>query len=118
MIHRISTTNQTTDETNDEQLASRLKALAHPARLRILRLLAERDRCVCGELVDELPQAQATVSQHLKVLREAGFVVGEIEGPSTCYCLAPEAWAMLREAGAAMAELTEVRSVEPMEVVR
>ncbi len=112
------TMNGITDEANDERLAGRLKAVAHPARLRILRLLAERVRCVCGELVSELPLAQATVSQHLKVLREAGLVVGEIEGPSTCYCLAPEASAMLQEAGVAMAGLADGRIVEPMEVLR
>lgn len=71
----------------DERLAALAKALAHPARLAILRELAARGACVCGEIVDVLPLAQATVSQHLKVLREAGLVRGETQGPRSCYCL-------------------------------
>jgi ArsR family transcriptional regulator len=70
----------------DGELALLAKALGHPARVRILRLLLSREACYCGEIVDELPLAQATVSQHLKMLREAGLVVGEIEGLRTCYC--------------------------------
>jgi ArsR family transcriptional regulator len=70
-------------------LARRLKALAHPARLAIVQLLAERDECVCGEIVDDLPLAQSTVSQHLKALKDAGLVQGTVEGRSTCYCLDP-----------------------------
>jgi ArsR family transcriptional regulator len=69
----------------DEQLALLAKALGHPARVRILRLLLARDVCYCGQIVDELPLAQATVSQHLKVLKQAGLIVGEIEGLRTCY---------------------------------
>jgi len=71
-------------------LADLAKALAHPARLRIVQLLAGRDTCICGDLVDALPLAQATVSQHLKELRRVGLVRGEISGPRTCYCLDPE----------------------------
>ncbi len=63
------------------------KALAHPVRIRILQILAERDACMCCEIVDRLPLAQSTVSQHLKELKEAGLIQGEIEGPKTCYCL-------------------------------
>lgn len=70
----------------DEQLAALARALGHPARVRLLRVLLERDTCVCGELAAELPLAQSTVSQHLKVLREAGLIRGEIDGPRTCYC--------------------------------
>jgi DNA-binding transcriptional ArsR family regulator len=68
-------------------LAARLKALAHAARLEILQVLAERGTCICGEVVEVLPLAQSTVSQHLKVLKEAGFVRGDIDGPKSCYCL-------------------------------
>ena len=68
-------------------VAARLKALGHPARLEILRVLAERGTCICGEIVEVLPLAQSTVSQHLSVLKEAGFVRGEIDGPKSCYCL-------------------------------
>jgi ArsR family transcriptional regulator, arsenate/arsenite/antimonite-responsive transcriptional repressor len=63
------------------------KALAHPVRIRILEILAARRGCVCGGLVDLLPLAQSTVSQHLKELRDAGLIRGEIDGPRTCYCL-------------------------------
>jgi ArsR family transcriptional regulator len=81
----------------DWGLAESLKALAHPARLAIVRLLAERDECVCGDIVDDLPLAQSTVSQHLKALKEAGLVRGTIEGRTTCYCLDPEAMQALNE---------------------
>ncbi len=67
--------------------AERLKALAHPQRLAILEILAARGSCVCGELVAELPIAQATVSQHLKILKEAGFIRGTVDGPRSCYGL-------------------------------
>ena len=82
----------------DERLVELFRALGHPARLRIVRHLAERESCICGELVDELPLAQATVSQHLKVLKTAGIVVGRVEGPAICYCLAPGALEELRDA--------------------
>lgn len=73
----------------DSELAMMCRALGHPARLQILRLLIEKNACVCGEIVDELPLAQSTVSQHLKVLKDAGLIIGEIKGPSTCYCVDP-----------------------------
>ena len=70
----------------EQGVALLAKALGHPARVRIMRLLLTHDACYCGQLVDELSLAQATVSQHLKVLKEAGLIVGEIEGLRTCYC--------------------------------
>lgn len=73
--------------TEEIQQAAWAKALAHPARIAILKVLARRDTCICGEIVDELPLAQATVSQHLKALKEAGFIQGEIDGARSCYCL-------------------------------
>ena len=73
----------------DEELARLAKAVAHPARVQILRILARKSACVCGELVDELPLAQSTVSQHLKVLKEAGLIRGAVDGPRVCYCLEP-----------------------------
>ena len=85
-------------------LAAWAKALAHPARVAILRVLAARQTCICGEIVDELPLAQATVSQHLKALKAAGLITGEVEGPRTCYCLDP---AVLRRARDAFATLFE-----------
>ena len=81
----------------DADLAVLAKALGHPARVRILRLLLSHDACYCGEIVDELPLAQATISQHLKVLKEAGLIVGEIEGMRTCYCASRDRLAELHE---------------------
>jgi len=72
---------------NDEVLAAMAKALGHPTRVRILRLLAGRKMCVTGDLVAELPLAQSTISEHLRILREAGLIQGEIEGPRTSYCV-------------------------------
>lgn len=83
----MSTTPESFGCEADELLSLRLRALAHPARLAIVRALAARDRCMCGEIVRGLPLAQSTVSQHLKILKEAGIVTGTIEGPRSCYCL-------------------------------
>ncbi len=79
------------DEAEEASLAAMAKALGHPVRVRIVRILAQRRACVCGELVDALPLAQSTVSQHLKILKEAGLILGQIDGPRVCYCLSPEA---------------------------
>ncbi len=79
-----------------DALAGRLRALGHPVRLTILQTLAQAQGCVCGEIVRGLPLAQSTVSQHLKVLAEAGLVCARTEGPRTAYCLAPQALAELR----------------------
>ena len=69
------------------QVAEFAKALSHPARIRILQILTESDSCIMGSIVDQLPLAQATVSQHLKALKESGLIKGEIDGPKVCYCL-------------------------------
>ena len=74
------------DPDPDAETARIAKALGHPARVKILRFLLEREECVVGAIVDEMPLAQSTVSQHLKVLREAGLVHGEVDGPRVCYC--------------------------------
>lgn len=74
----------------DEELAGLAKALAHPARAAIVRFLLDRGDCICGGIVDRLPLAQATVSQHLKVLKQAGWITGEVDGPRVCYCARPE----------------------------
>jgi ArsR family transcriptional regulator len=87
---------------DDETLAAMAKAIAHPARLAILRLLAHRETCATGDVVAELPLAQSTVSEHLRILREAGLIQGEIEGPRTHYCLNATGLAVLR---AGIAEL-------------
>lgn len=81
----------------DAELARLAKALAHPIRVWIVRLLACQEECICGRLVEQLPVAQATVSQHLKVLKEAGLVRGEVDGPRVCYCLAPEVLDRLKQ---------------------
>ncbi len=89
-------------EDADEELALLAKALGHPARVKILRLLARRSECLCGEIVHELPLAQSTVSQHLKILKDAGLVRGTVDGPRVCYCLSPQT---LRRAKALVAAL-------------
>ena len=87
---------------SDEQLALMAKALGHPMRVRILRLLAERPSCVTGDVVAELPLAQSTVSEHLRILRDAGLIQGEIEGPRTSYCLNSQGLAALKAATATL----------------
>jgi predicted transcriptional regulator len=77
------------------QLAQMLKALAHPARIAILQQIIKANACICGDLVDELGLAQATISQHLKELKNAGLIQGTIEGVSVCYCINPKAWQLL-----------------------
>lgn len=69
-----------------EEVARLAKALGHPARVQILRVLLAGDSCLCGDIVEQVPLAQSTVSQHLKVLKEAGLITGEIDGPRVCYC--------------------------------
>lgn len=69
------------------QVAEFAKALSHPARIRILQILSETESCIMGSIADQLPLAQATVSQHLKALKESGLIKGEIDGPKVCYCL-------------------------------
>jgi len=78
----------TSPEANEE-LAQLAKAVGHPARVQILRVLASRTACLCGDIVDELPLAQSTVSQHLKILKEVGLIRGEVDGPRVCYCIEP-----------------------------
>ena len=89
-------------DTKDTKLAQLAKALSHPARIAILRTLAEKNRCLCGEIVDTLPLAQSTVSQHLKELKKAQLIVGEIEGPKSCYCIN---WETLKEFSGWIGEL-------------
>ncbi len=80
------------------QLADYAKAFAHPARVAIVQFLIRRNACVCGDIVDELPLSQSTVSQHLKELKRIGVVQGVIEGPSVCYCIDPMAWQRIKTA--------------------
>ena len=81
----ITKTDHFTDQQNE--LAILAKALGHPARIAILEYLSKVDRCICGDIVNELPLAQATVSQHLKELKNAGLIKGNIEGTAICYCI-------------------------------
>ncbi|MFK7807577.1 MAG: ArsR/SmtB family transcription factor [Saprospiraceae bacterium] len=69
------------------QLAAMAKAMAHPARIAIIQYLMKKGSCVCGDIVDELPLSQSTISQHLKAMKEAGIIQGNVEGTFTCYCL-------------------------------
>ena len=74
------------------RLAVLLKAMAHPARIAILQHIIKTNACICGDLVEELGLAQATISQHLKELKSAGLIQGTIEGASVCYCIHPDVW--------------------------
>ncbi|MFN0016262.1 MAG: ArsR/SmtB family transcription factor [Saprospiraceae bacterium] len=82
--------------TIENELAELAKALGHPARVAILRELARRNVCVCGEIVDVLPLAQSTVSQHLKELKSAGLISGTVAGAKSCYCINHDALARLK----------------------
>ena len=84
----ITKTDEFTNEQN--QLAIIFKALGHPARMAIVEFLLHKETCICGDIVDELPLAQATISQHLKELKNANIIQGSIEGKSICYCLNKE----------------------------
>ena len=78
------------------EIARLLKAIAHPARIAILQELARTSSCICGDLVEELGLAQATISQHLKELKSIGLIQGSIEGTSVCYCIEPKKWKEVR----------------------
>lgn len=80
------------------QLAAWAKALGHPARIAILEYLAIQEACICTNLVEELGLAQATVSQHLRALKDAGLIQGTVEGASVCYCINPVTWKQARQA--------------------
>jgi ArsR family transcriptional regulator, arsenate/arsenite/antimonite-responsive transcriptional repressor len=87
----------TTLTTDKKRLARMLKALGNPIRFQIMEYLAANQACITNDIVNALPLAQSTVSQHLKVLREAGLIRGEVEGPATCYCLDPKGLHWLKE---------------------
>lgn len=80
----------------NEVLAKLAKALAHPARVAILRMLIRLDGCIVGDIVEELPLAQSTISQHLKQLKNTGLIRGEVDGPRVCYCVEPGAVALFK----------------------
>ena len=86
-------TTKTAEYTSKElSIAKYAKALSHPARIAILNLLLKKQSCICGDIVDDLPLSQSTVSQHLKELKEAGLIKGDIDGPSVCYCIDVKEW--------------------------
>lgn len=88
MKSRTKNTSLSVDNQKETELFAELcKALGHPARVMIINYLKRIDRCLCGDIVEMLPLAQSTVSQHLKCLKKAGLIKGEVEGPKTCYCL-------------------------------
>ena len=76
----------------ENKIAAYAKALAHPARVAIIEMLLRKDTCICGDIVEELPLSQSTISQHLKELKNAGLIKGEIEGVTTCYCIDEKEW--------------------------
>ena len=90
----ISKTEHFTDEQND--IAKLMKALAHPARIAIIEYLLSIDTCICNDIVDELPLAQPTISQHLKELKQLGLIKGTIEGTSVCYCIDTKNWSEMK----------------------
>lgn len=77
-------------QASDLDLATLAKALGHPARVQIVRFLLSQDSCMCGDIVEHLPLAQSTISQHLKMLKESGLIRGTIDGPRVCYCVEPK----------------------------
>jgi DNA-binding transcriptional ArsR family regulator len=81
----------------DNRIANYAKALSHPARISILRLLIQKQSCICGDIVDELPLSQSTVSQHLKELKQAGLIKGDIDGATVCYCIDEKEWKSAKE---------------------
>jgi len=91
----LSKTEEFTKSQNE--LASLAKALGHPARIAIVQFLIRKESCFCGDIVDELPLSQSTVSQHLSELKKAGLIIGNTEGPSTCYCIDEKAWNKARK---------------------
>jgi ArsR family transcriptional regulator len=80
-----------------QRLAKMLKALGNPVRFQIVEFLSRNQTCITNDIVQNTPLAQSTISQHLKVLREAGLIRGEVEGPATCYCLDPEGFSWLKQ---------------------
>jgi DNA-binding transcriptional ArsR family regulator len=72
---------------SEQELAAFAKAIGHPARIAILKVLAQKNECICGEIVEVLPLAQSTVSQHLKALKDAGLIKGDVDGVKSCYCI-------------------------------
>jgi DNA-binding transcriptional ArsR family regulator len=88
----MGTTKSEEFSVKDNRIAKYAKALSHPARVAILRLLIQKQDCICGDIVEELPLSQSTVSQHLKELKDAGLIKGNIDGVKVCYCIDEKEW--------------------------
>lgn len=93
----MGTTKSDEFSVKDNRVAKYAKAFAHPARVAILRLLVRKQACICGDIVEELPLSQSTVSQHLKELKESGLIHGDIEGARVCYCIDEKEWSAAKE---------------------
>lgn len=94
----------------DNKISTYAKALAHPARIAILRLLIKKQACVCGDIVDELPLSQSTISQHLKELKQAGLIKGDIDGKKVCYCIDENAWNIAKQQLNTFFELYDIKN--------
>ncbi len=97
LVQKIKPVNMGTTKTEEftikqNKIAKYAKALAHPARIAILELLIKKQSCICGDIVDDLPLSQSTVSQHLKELKEAGLIKGDVDGAKVCYCIDEKEW--------------------------
>ena len=92
------------------ELANLLKAMAHPARIAIIEFLLKTDACICGDIVKELPLSQPTVSQHLKELKNAGIIQGNVEGTAICYCLNPEAFSKIQKSIGGISETLKIKN--------
>jgi len=104
----MGTSKKASFSNSQNRIADLAKALAHPARIAILEFLTKQNSCVCGDIVEELPLSQATVSQHLAELKRIGLIQGEIEGPRVCYCINQKGW---KEAKQLLSQfLTDVKS--------
>lgn len=95
---------------NQLELAAYAKALAHPARMAIIQFLAAQKVCICGDIVNELPLSQSTVSQHLRELKNVGLIKGNVEGPSVCYCIDENNWQKVKNAFAELFENFDPRN--------
>lgn len=92
----MGTTKSDEFSVKDNRLAKYAKALAHPARIAILKMLIQRQACICGDIVDHLPLSQSTISQHLKELKSSGLIKGDIEGVKVCYCIDEKEWSVAK----------------------
>lgn len=95
----------------EQHLAAFAKALGHPARIAIMKILAEQDTCICGEIVEGLPLAQSTVSQHLRALQKAGLILGKVDGPKSCYCINRKAFEKFTQSFQTL--FTQLQSEQP-----